>query len=130
MERYFKLSFIFFMILCVSLSIAVSGSLAHSKDKPVVVRKKIEDGNKEDSELIRETEIGNTPKKLPPAPRSDLARPGDSEEIDSAVDEILVAETKSTYRKNYPYNPKGKVDPFEPLFKSTTQKEENITIGN
>ncbi len=128
MERYFKLSFIVFMTLCVSLSMAVSASLARSKDKPIVVRKKIEARSQKVSESFSETEAGGNNKVSVPGPKSDLAPLKDNEEVDDEIDEILVAMNSARNPDNFEYNPKGKVDPFEPLFKATTKKEEKITF--
>ena len=128
MERYYKLAFIVFMTLCVSLSIAVSVSLARSKDKPIVIRKKIETQSQEASESTSETEAGGSNKAAAPGPKSDLARLEDNEEIDDEMDEILVAINSTKNPDHFEYNSKGKVDPFEPLFKATTKKEEDITF--
>lgn len=128
MERYFKLAFIVLMTLCVSLSIAVSASLARSKDKPIVVRKKIEAQSQEASESISETEAGGTNKAAAPGPKSDLARLEDNEVVDDEIDEILVAINSAKKPDHSEYNPKGKCDPFEPLFKATAKLEEDITF--
>ncbi|MBW2410734.1 MAG: pilus assembly protein PilP [Deltaproteobacteria bacterium] len=128
MNKYLKLASIVFMTVFVSLSIAASASLARSKDKPVVVRKKIEARNEDAQESIKDTEIGNTPQTSIPAPRSDLVQSRANKEVDSQMDEFLVVENKLTGSKKFKYNPKGKVDPFEPLFNTTAKKEEKITF--
>lgn len=128
MEKYYKLTFIVLMTVCMSLTIAISGSLARSTDKPIVVRKKIDAHNLKAPASIKETGPGAESKRPTLAPRSDLAQLKDDEEVDKEVDDILVAENKATEPKNLTYNPKGKVDPFEPLFKSTSKKEESVAF--
>ena len=128
MNKYQKLVFIVFMTVCVSLSIAVSGSLARSKDKPVVVRKKIEIRHQETPESMSKTEAGAADEASVPEPKSDLAQIKEDEEVEDELDEILVAINSTKNPNNFEYNPKGKVDPFEPLFKATAKKEEKITF--
>ena len=128
MNKYHKLAFIVFMTVYVSLSIAVNASRARSVDEPVVVRKKIEARNKEAPDSIKETEIRNTLKTSTPALRADIAQSRKNEAIDTEVDEFVVAANKFSDSKNFKYNPKGKVDPFEPLFKTTAKKEDKITF--
>ena len=128
MEKYYTSTFIVLMTVCFSLSIAVSGSLARSTDKPIVVRKKIDPHNQVVAVSTKETGTDTDKKEPALAPRSDLARLKDSEEVDNEVDQTLVAENNPTNPKNPSYNPKGKVDPFEPLFERTSRKEENISF--
>ena len=128
MNKYHKVAFIVFMTVCVSLSIAVSGSLARSKDKPVVVRKKIEARHQGTPESISRTETGTAKKASAPDPKSDLAQLKEDEEAEDELDEILVAVKRTKNSNNFEYDSKGKVDPFEPLFQATAKKEEKITF--
>ncbi len=126
MEKYYQLTFIVLITVCVCLSIAVSGSLAQSTDKPVVVRKKIENRTEEDVSTTLNETAGDTENKRPfPSPGSDLAKLKDKEEIDKEVNGIFAAENDSA---NPTYSPKGKLDPFEPLFKRTFKNEDNISF--
>ena len=126
MKKYYKLTFIVLLTVYVFLSIAVSGSLAQSTDEPVVVRKKIETRNEEDVSASFNETAGDTENKRPfPGPRFDLAQLKDTEEVDKEVDEIFVAENNSA---NPSYSPKCKIDPFEPLFKSTFKSDDNTSF--
>ena len=128
MKKYYKLTIIALITLCFLLSAAVSPGLARSADKPRIVRKKIHAPDQRTPGSNSETGAVDPGGKSMPSPGSDLAQINNSEEVDEQADEIFVAENSSTNPQTPTYDPKGKTDPFEPLFKNISKKEENITF--
>ena len=128
MKKYYKLTIIALMTLCFLLSVTVSASPGQPTDKPKVVRKKIHAPGQKAPGLNSHSGADDANVKSMPSPRSDLVQVSNNEESNGEADKILVAENTSTNPEAPAYDPTGRTDPFEPLFKNISQKEENITF--
>jgi type IV pilus assembly protein PilP len=129
MGKYFRFIFISFGFACVSLFINAGGSFAKSEDKSIVLRKKIEAQKPGTSLSIKGTGADSEHKRPALAPRSDFAENEDNDEVDNEAEEVLMADYKSANSKDFIYHPKGKIDPFEPLFKNASRKAEDVILA-
>ena len=113
-----KNSFIIISLLCVATAFAMflnSYAWAITSNKPVVIRKKIVAQNQKDLKNPVDATIAKEDRAL--EPKSDISVIFDSAE----QNEFKVASTKSGEDAPPVYDPEGKIDPFEPLFKETPE---------
>ena len=99
MQKYFKISSMVLSLACFSILLYESDCFAKTSPKPIIVRKKIV-SQKTISETTRADAGSKSDLKVAPfKPKSDISF------IKTGVVPL--------------YDPKGKIDPFEPLFKET-----------
>ena len=113
-----KNSFIIMSLLCVATTFAIflnSYAWASTSSKPVVIRKKIVAQNQKDLKNPGDVTIVKEARAL--KPKSDISVIFEAD----AQKNIEVADTKSGKHVSPMYDPKGKIDPFEPLFKETPE---------
>ena len=106
MQKYFKISSFVFSLVCFSILLYGSECFAKSSEKPISIRKKIVD--QKSVNKTSETDTGS---------KSDSKM-----ELFIPKSDISFIETKVVPL----YDPTGKIDPFEPLFKETPK----ITSGS
>lgn len=99
MQKYFKISSFVFSLVCFSILLYGSDCSANSSEKPIIIRKKIVD-----QKSVNKTSA------------TDAGSKSDSKmERFEPKSEISLINTKVVPL----YDPAGKIDPFEPLFKET-----------
>ena len=111
-----KNSFTIMSLLCVATTFAIflnSYAWATMSSKPVVIRKKIVAQNQNDLKNPGDVTIAKVAREL--KPKSDISVIFEAD----AQKHIEVADTKSGKHVLPMYDPKDKIDPFEPLFKET-----------
>ncbi len=111
-------SIIIMSLLCVATASAIflnSYAWASTSSKPVVIRKKIAAQNQKDLKNPGDVTIAREARAL--TPKSDISIIFEAE----AQKNIEVADTKSGERVPPMYDPKDKLNPFEPLFKETPE---------
>ena len=109
-----KNSFTIMSLLCVATAFAMflnSYAWASTSSKPVVIRKKIAAQNQKDLKNPGDVTIAKEARAL--KPKSDISVILEAD----AQKHIEVADTKSGKYVPPMYDPKEKIDPFEPLFK-------------
>jgi len=115
-RKFVKISSLLFAV-SVLVSLLCSNSQARSSEEPVVIRKKIvaQPHNPNDQNKSRETIAGQKRPAL--KPKSEITVP-----LKSTPDELTVPSKILLSQKTQPvYDPKGKIDPFQPLFKEKPQ---------
>jgi type IV pilus assembly protein PilP len=128
MRKYYRSTLIISGIVCITIFINAAGSSAGSGNRPVVIRQKIKVQQQAAPSSANVIETGSEHKKPAFAPVSDLAELKKNEAIDEETQEILRADYSPQNQPPTSYNPSGKVDPFEPLFKKTSSKKEDIVL--
>ncbi len=115
MEKiFFKLSAVLAMVIAFSIFSGTSCEAATSY-KPLVVRKKILAPTDESGAYKDQGRSGLDQKITAIKPKSDI-----SAALKAPVEEKFAAAEASTAANAVPlYDPKGKIDPFKPLFKET-----------
>ena len=119
---------IFSGVMCFLVFFNAEVNFAKSEDKPIVIRKKIEAPEQPASQSGTGSEANAELKRRAFSPRSDLDEIKETEEIDAETEEILTATYSSKKQQTSRYNPRGKIDPFEPLFKKVSDKKEDIVL--
>ena len=128
MRKYYRSTLVILGVVCITMFINATGSSAGSGDGPVVIRQKIKVQQPVTPSSANVSETGSEHKKTAFAPLSDLAEIKKNEAIDEETQEILMADYSPQNQPPTSYNPSGKVDPFEPLFKKTSSKKEDIVL--
>ena len=128
MRKYYRSTLVILGVVCITMFINATGSSAGSGDGPVVIRQKIKVQQQVAPSSVNGSETGSEHKKPAFAPLSDLAEIKKNEAIDEETQEILMADYSPQNQPPSSYNPSGKVDPFEPLFKKTSSKKEDIVL--
>ena len=111
-----KNSFIIMSLICIATAFAIflnSYAWASTSNRPVVIRKKIVVQNQKDPKNPGDVTIAKEAGAL--KPKSDLSVIFEAE----TQKDIEVADTTSGVHVPPMYDPRDKIDPFEPLFKET-----------
>jgi type IV pilus assembly protein PilP len=128
MKKVYRSTLVILGVVCITMFINAAGSSAGSGDRPVVIRQKIKVQQQVAPSSVSGSGTGSEHKKSAFAPLSDLAEIKKNETIDRQMQEILVADYSPQNQPPSSYNQSGKVDPFEPLFKKTSSKKEDIVL--
>ena len=128
MGKYYKIALNISCTISLIVLMTASHSLANSEDRPIVISKKIEVPEHISSQSDIDCEADTKLRRPAFAPRSDLAEIKETDEMDQEPDEILTAKYSSQDQQKSRYHPKGKIDPFEPLFKKVSNKKEDIVL--
>ena len=99
MQKYIKISSFVFSLVCIAILLYGSDCFAKSSDKPIIIRKKIVDQKSVNKSSKTDAGLKSDSKMKRFKPKSDISY------INTNVVPL--------------YDPAGKIDPFEPLFKET-----------